>query len=71
MTAQQDLSPNANGFRRFMTLGGPWRFLAFLVVYLAIYRAASWVVSKFAGTARHRPCAVRPGAGAALWGEGR
>jgi hypothetical protein len=32
-----------------MTLGGPWRFLAFLVVYLAIYRAAGWVVSKFAG----------------------
>lgn len=49
MTAQQDLSPNTNGFRRFMTLGGPWRFLAFLVVYLAIYRAAGLVVSKFAG----------------------
>lgn len=36
------------GFRGFMNRGGPWRFLAYAVVYVALYLAAGRVAATFA-----------------------
>ncbi|MEU4710554.1 CPBP family intramembrane glutamic endopeptidase [Nocardia salmonicida] len=49
MTDTVPVSQEQRGLRGFMNRGGFWRFLAFVVVYLAIYLAAGFVIGRVGG----------------------
>ena len=49
MANTEAAAQHESGLRGFMNRGGAWRFLAYMVVYLAIYLASGWIVSKFVG----------------------
>ena len=49
MANTEAAAQHESGLRGFMNRGGAWRFLAFMVVYLVIYLASGWIVSKFVG----------------------
>ncbi len=48
MDDTETAAPPDSGLRGFMNRGGPWRFLAYMAVYLAVYLGAGWVAARFA-----------------------
>lgn len=55
MSDTETVAGAERGFRGFMNRGGAWRFLVYMVVYLVIYLASGWVLSRFAGDLARDP----------------